>query len=379
MVTCLPLFFAPGPYDGRMIWRVIAIGMLALTATGADAASISRQQVDEHVAPVLRNRTVGCLVIGVVDREGPRVYGFGRATDAKDSPPPDGKTVFEIGSITKTFTATLLADMVQKGEVRLDQPVRELLPADVTLPTRDGVEITLLHLSSQTSGLPRMPDNFDRMDPFDPYANYTPRLMYESLARLKLESRPGERFEYSNLGVGLLGHALARRAGKSFDELIAERIATPLDMPDTREALSESMRKRLTPGHNVLGVFQGEWNFEALAGAGAICSTADDMLKYLAAETGLSKTPLEGAMKLTRSPRADAGGIGDGMRIGLGWFITPKHGVCWHNGQTGGYRGFAAFAPKQQVGVVVLCNTATFGIDDVGFNLMRIAVGERGD
>src|SRR5207249_49540 len=131
--------------------------------------------------------------------------------------------------------------MVQRGEVCLDQPVGELLPASVKVPSKDGVAITLLHLTTQTSALPRMPDNFDPADGANPYADYTPEKLYQCLATIELSRKPGEKYDYSNLGVGLLGHALSLKAGRSYESLLIERIFRPLGMKETKITLDDDM------------------------------------------------------------------------------------------------------------------------------------------
>src|SRR6185436_19393048 len=162
---------------------------------------------DAAAAPIAKSFLVKGCVIGVINETGRQVYGYGLTTDGGVR--PDGKTVYEIGSISKTFTATLLALMVKDGTVRLDESVQELLPAGVQMPVKDDVSITLEHLTTHMSGLPRLPENWDPADINNPYADYGTKNLYEGLASLKLTREPNKEYEYSNLAVGLLGHALA--------------------------------------------------------------------------------------------------------------------------------------------------------------------------
>jgi CubicO group peptidase (beta-lactamase class C family) len=243
--------------------------------------------------------------------------------------------------------------------------VAKFLPASVKVPERDGRKITLLDLSNQVSGLPRMPDNFKPADMGDPYVDYGPALMYEFLAKVQLARGIGEKYEYSNLGVGLLGHALALKAGLSYEELVRTRVLEPLGMNDTAMNLPDRLKARLAPGSGPNLSPVKNWNFDALAGAGALRSTARDMLKFLSAAMGLRDTPLRAAFDLMLKAERPTGA--PDLTIGMGWHIWRKYGteIVWHNGGTGGYRSWAGFDPARKTAAVVLCNTS-FGVDDLG-------------
>ena len=343
------------------------IVLAALLVASTSVYAITKEQVDRIVEPAVKVAKLDRVAIGVIDANGRAVYGYGKVAT-------DGKTIFEIGSVSKVFTASLLADGVARGEVKLDQPVRELLPADVKVPSKDGVQITLLHLSEQTSGLPRLPDDFYPADPSNPYADYSPEKLYASLGLIELSRKPGEKFDYSNLGVGLLGHALAVHVKKTYEELLVERISKPLGMNDTMITLNAEQQKRLAKGHDPVGSEVPNWDFNSLAGCGGIRSTADDMLIFLAANLQLTDSPLAKAMKMTHERRADAGNLGD---IGMNWVIGRRTGARWHNGQTFGYHSFAGFVPDRKVGVVVLSNTGGGMVDTIGTQLVEAMLGER--
>ena len=344
-------------------FRKTAIG-LAIAA----AALFGAQDLGE-LKTLLLNRTgenhkaVG-ISVGLVDATGERFLAAG-ATVPGGSVAPDADTVFEIGSITKVFTSLVLADMVVKGEVKLEDPVAKLLPPGIKVPERDGRQITLIDLSNQVSGLPRMPDNFKPADMGDPYIDYGPAQMYEFLAKVQLARGIGEKYEYSNLGVGLLGHALALKAGMSYEELVRKRVLEPLGMTDTAIALPERLKARLATGTGPNLSPVKNWNFDAIAGAGALRSTARDMLKFLTAAAGLRETPLRGAFDLMLKTERPTG-VAD-LTIGMAWHIWRKSGteIVWHNGGTGGYRSWAGFDPIKKAAAVVLCNTS-FGVDDLG-------------
>ena len=217
------------------------------------AIPVSGQTTDE-IRGLLVNRideakkAVG-IVVGTVDEKGRNVISYGRF-DQNDPRTPDGNTVFEIGSITKVFTSLVLAEMVERGEVKLDDPVAKYLPDTVKMPGRNGREITLRDLSMQVSGLPSLPTNFKPADPDNPYVDYDAAKLYEFLSSYKLRRDPGEKYEYSNLAVGLLGTALSRRDGMSYGEMVRKRILDPLGMHETFVALSERQKKDLAPGHD---------------------------------------------------------------------------------------------------------------------------------
>ena len=255
-----------------------------------------------ELRPLLLNRTDEAhkalgIVVGLVDATGERFIASG-VTAPGGTVAPDADTVFEIGSITKVFTSLVLADMVVRGEVKLEDPVAKFLPQTVRVPSRGGREITLLDLSNQVSGLPRLPDNLKPADQNDPYADYGPAKLYEFLSGYTLTRDIGEKYEYSNLGVGLLGQALALKAGLSYEELVRRRVLEPLGMTDTTITLTEAQKKRLAAGSNPSLRPVGNWRFDALAGAGALLSTSRDMLKLLTAAMGLRETPLQRAFDL---------------------------------------------------------------------------------
>ena len=328
----------------------------------------------DQVQQILSNRidvekqAVG-IVVGLIDASGKQVIGHGSIRGSEPPQKPDGDTVFEIGSVSKVFTSLLLADMVVKGEVALNDPVSKYLPKTVAMPARGGSEITLLNLSTHTSALPRMPTNLAPTDPENPYADYTAEMMYSFLSEYKLTWDIGTRCEYSNLGAGLLGHVLALRAGTDFDTLVSTRIAKPLGMTSTSIALTKDMQTRLAIGHDVSLTKAKNWDLPTLAGAGAIRSTVTDMLLFVEANMGKKKTSLEAAMTEQQITRNAAGQ--PNLSMALGWHKLSQFGgdVVWHNGQTGGYHSFVGFDAKRGVGVVVLTNTAT-DIDDIGLHLL---------
>ncbi len=345
---------------------VLTLMLPSAVAVGGDwnadeIREILVERIDEH------GKGVG-IVAGLIDEQGRTVVSHGKLGHDDDRE-LDGKTVFEIGSVSKVFTATLLADAVLRDKVGLDDPVQTLLPDSVRVPTRDDTAITLYHLATHTSGLIRMPTNFAPADPTNPFADYTVEQMYEFLSGTELTAAPGENATYSNYGTGLLGHALALQAGSDYETLVRKRIAGPLKMKETRITLPPKLAKRLAQGHDAALEPAANWDIPTLAGAGALRSTVDDMLRFLAANLGLTKSPISDALQETHLQREEFGG--PQMHIGLGWLIRQEHDrtIHFHNGGTGGYHSFVGFDKEHKLGVVVLSNS-TNDIDDIGFHLL---------
>lgn len=307
------------------------------------------------------------IIVGMLHAGRARVIAAGKAGPGS-VPALNGDTVFEIGSATKVFTAAVLADMVGRGEVRLNDPAAKYLPATVRVPARNNRQITLLDLATHTSGLPRLPANLNPKEPANPYADYTVEQMYAFLSGYELTRDIGEQFEYSNLGMGLLGHLLALKAGMGYEALVTRRILEPLQMKDTVIILRPDLRSRLAAGHDSAGRPAANWDLPALAGAGALRSTMNDMLKFLAANLA-GTGPLTTALQLTHESRRSIG-TPDGS-IGLGWLLRRgfEREIVWHNGGTGGYHSFIGFDPRTGDGVVILHNSAA-SIDDIGFHLI---------
>jgi serine-type D-Ala-D-Ala carboxypeptidase/endopeptidase len=361
--------------DNAFSLRAALVAVFILAGLGAAAVLVRAQaSADQDLTSVLRQRLGSHpgagIVVGLLDEHGVRSYqAAGRASEARPFDARPETEVFEIGSVSKVFTATILAEMVRKGDVRLDDPVSTYLPASVRMPERNGKPITLLALATHTSGLPRLPDNLKPGNPDNPYADYSVQQLYEFLSRHQLARDVGERYEYSNLGVGLLGHVLALRAGKGYEALLLERVTRSLGMKDTAITLGPGLLKRLAAGHAATGYAAGNWDIPTLAGAGAIRSTAADMLTFLAAQLAAPDGPLGPAMADTHLARATADR--PGMETGLAWVIRTSGDarVLWHNGGTGGYHSFVGFNPKRHTAVVVLHNSA-MSIDDIGFHLL---------
>src|SRR5262245_61207564 len=316
-------------------------------SAGEERATPLPELAKRYFQPLVEHQWAQGLVVGVIDERGTHVFGFGRKGE-KQPAVPDGDTVFEIGSITKVFTGTLLADMAERGLVNIDDPVNKLLPETIGRLECGGREMRLVDLATHTSGLPRLPSNLDLTDLSDPYAKYTaddlleflkqhaqPSLTKSLAASLKglFGTQSSQGWQYSNLGVGLLGNLLERKASQPYEELVVQRICRPLHMDSTRLTLDDSMAARLIGGHDADGNAVKNWQFGCLAPCGGLHSTANDMLKLLAADLDMTETPLKSALAKMQQPHFT---VKPELEMGLNWLIL-KGDIVFHDGMTGGY------------------------------------------
>ena len=337
-------------------------GLLSVTGLMWQADSLERLVLER----VERGGSTG-LAVAEVTLGGVRFAQAGKRR-GEESERIDSISVFEIGSVSKVLTTTLLAEMVGRGEVALEDPVERYLPASVRMPEYNGRKITLLDLATATSGLPRIPD-LEPPDPANPYAHFGAKELYAWLSGYTLTREPGLTYEYSNLGMGLLGHALALKAGKPYQQLVRERMLQPLGMTETRIVLTEDLRARLVSGHGSDLQPAANWDFDALAGAGGWRSTARDMARLVTAMLHPPAGTLGAAIALTVKPRRETGR--PNLRIGLGWHILQRGSrrILWHNGETAGYYSWVGFDVEAGRGAVVLSGSA-LEIDDIGLHLV---------
>jgi CubicO group peptidase (beta-lactamase class C family) len=321
-------------------------------------AVLNRDLEQELGSGLLAPNTSSGVTVGVLRDGVRRVFAYGAAT-------PD--SIFEIGSVTKTFTGLILAQMIEQKRVQLDTPVRELLPKS-TVAKPEGREITLLDLVIHRSGLPRMPDDFHPSDPSNPYSDYRVANLYEFIGTRGVQRPANAPFSYSNLGLGLLGQALAESAREPYARLLEEQVTAPLGLNNTVVSLSPQQRTRFIQGHTADHRDAHAWDAGALAGAGAIHSTADDLLTYLDAHLHPEKIvagatasstarTLPAAIALSHKVRDD---VEPGLHIAFAWLVDAS-GIYWHNGETGGYTSFVFFDPSRDAAAVVLVNMSSGG------------------
>ncbi|MEM0961913.1 MAG: serine hydrolase domain-containing protein [Bacteroidota bacterium] len=354
--------------------RLLFVFSLLLTMSTSGQAQTAA--LDSLVQAYADQYNLPSLVLGL-SINGERTFvGVGESNGAA----PDLHTIYEIGSITKVVTALALADAVGRGEVTLDTPVRGLLPEGAMVAQHESGPILLRHLTTHTSGLPRIPMEMTLTEDFDmadPYARYDTDALYQTLSTPRAEAAPDARVAYSNLAVGLLGHALAHQAGTTYADLVATRILGPLGMMDTFVEIPDGLDVRFATPHDAAGDPTPPWTLlDATAGAGALRSTASDLLTL--GEAALdSSSVLADAFALSMVPRADAG---SGQEVGLGWFLQSVPGqedqtLIFHSGGTGGSRSTLAVIPESGIVVSALTNrSVAAGVDGLLISvLMQLA------
>ena len=357
--------------------RCLVLWMTCCVSHGAAVAARAEEsfslRIERLVKPYLDNDIMVGATIGVLSGGKKDILGFGRL-DRSDERQPDGDTIYEIGSVSKVFTGVLFADAVTREVGRLDQPAQEWLPRNVKMPRYGERAITLRDLATHVSGLPRLPDNLQLTNAQNPYAAYTVTDLYDFLSGHQLRRAAGETVEYSNLGVGLLGHLVAHQQHTSYEALLRERIAEPLGMESTTIVLDDSERARLAIPHTADGAASINWDLPALPGAGAIRSTAADMLHFAAANLAPPTNELGRAIELAWQVHQQPTAAG-GHAIGLGWHVALDGQTRWHNGQTGGYHAMLLVNRAMDAAVVVLANTATSEVDRLAEDVMRTVAG----
>lgn len=335
----------------------------------ADPEGPHREAVAAAVQPYLDAELVGGVAIGLIDAGRREIYGFGKGLGGA---PPNGASLFEIGSITKVYTGLLLADAIQRREIDLEAPVADYLPPGVSLPTRDKIAITIRHLALHTAGLPPLPPSSDSLPPGNPFGGYDEEALYRDLGRTQLAFPPGTRILFSNYGSGLLGFAIGKQLGIGYRQALEARILAPLGLRDTYLVVPAAAAARRIVGTDDELTAVPHWTWDALAGAGALVSTVRDQLSLLEAEldaaAGGRSLPLRNALRLTQEPQLAPEST---ENVGLGWMIDAE-GRYWHTGGTAGFRAYVAFDPKNRRGVVVLASTASPLVDRLGRSLFGL-------
>ena len=327
-------------------------------------------RVDSLVRPYIQQRNTAGVCIAVIKDGKVQKYSYGETKLGEKTLPDADQTLFEIGSISKTFTAILLADEVTKGKMQLNDPIDKYLPDSIGKMRFKDAPITLQTLSNHTSGFPGLPANFFQKGDNEekPYQNYDEKRMFSYLKNFKPYREVGVNYEYSNFAVGLLGTILARQNQTSYEQLIVDKICQPLQMKNTKISLQSTDNQHFAQGYDENGKVTSAWDMNTLAGAGGIRSTVNDLVKYVMANMTAAPKELQEAINLTHKTTFNK----DKNVIGLGWVLPSKtnSNLYFHNGGTGGFRSFAGFDKERQIGIVILSN-ATESVDGIGFGLLK--------
>jgi D-alanyl-D-alanine-carboxypeptidase/D-alanyl-D-alanine-endopeptidase len=321
------------------------------------------ERVEQRIQEYISACGYSTMFVGLVDGDDIRTLSYGKMANNKAA---DESTQFEIGSLTQTFTALLLARDIGAGKLTPNTPIATLLPG-FHIASRNGKFITVENLATQRSGLPWLPSNFSPASLDVPYRDYGDKELRKFFAAFSLTRDPGETYEDSTLGIGTLGFALSQSSG-SFEQRVTREILTPLGMLQTRFA-PRAWDRVEAPGHSADKEPARDWQWDVLAPAGTMVSSGGDMLTYLRANMGIGRSPLYPAMQLAQQARADS--MPDN-RIGLVWMTQHRSGtdVIWHHGITAGYASFLGFTGDRRRGVIILASAAR-SVDDFGFAILR--------
>jgi len=332
---------------------------LALVAGNAHAMTDAelRKVVDQRLHG---DRTGACMAVAVIEKDA--VARTFACADDKDAARIDAKSAFEIGSVSKTMTAALLAELIGQGEASLDDPLADYLPTGTKLPVFEGKKILLRHVVTHTSGLPALPARLGATDMNDPYVNLTEDALLASLGDVTLSAAPGTKFEYSNFASMVLSYAVARRAGEDYETLIRQQLFVPLKM-DNAHIKQVPIGVRAAQGHSPNGKAVPAWNFSTnLAGVGGVRATLEDMVNYVRGELGTPETSITPALKLSQHQ------VSKTPPMAMNWMLMPVAGrtVHVHEGGTGGFSSFVAFDNARRRGVVILSDTTWNSLGSLG-------------
>lgn len=336
----------------------------AVNALDAEQLSAEQTELIHQYSQDFPNDTE--LSIAFIDGERVSYYGIIRKNDSlfyQDN----YKSVFEIGSVSKVFTSTLLAKLVVSESIKLDQSINHLSPVSLGNPEK----ITLKELANHTSGLPRLPSNLNLffVDQSNPYKDYGAKKLESYLSsNFSLASSPGEKYAYSNLGTGLLGYLLSIKTGKSYETLLQEMITEVYTMPSTT-TIEDAVKDRLVNGLNASGKVTSNWDMNVLVGAGGILSTVEDLSQFALAQFDSSNE----ALQLTQKENFR---VNENMQMGLGWHILDRqeNKWLWHNGGTGGYSSSFTLNKTEKKGVIILSNVSAFNLNNRNIDQLCFAL-----
>ncbi len=339
---------------------------LAVFASGSYAAGLIETQESLQTSlqkRLLNDRTGVCMTVAIIAEKTIKATACADPTSPKLSAMLNDNTSFEIGSITKTMTATLLADLIERGQMNLDSPLADYLPVGTNVPSFEGKLILLRHVVTHTSGLPALPPDFMPTNANDPYANLTEKSLLASIGKVTLKQAPGETQSYSNFAMMLLSLAIANKAGMTYEALLQERIFKPLGMAGAYITDANKPKQVAAAiGHLPTKAVTAPWTLPVnLAGVGGVRATLPDMILYAKAQLGMIKFETNAGVDLSKSilKTQDKIPVKNGRPMGMNWSFQPsKTGeVMFHGGGTGGFSAELVIDKKAHRAVVVLADT----------------------
>lgn len=331
-------------------------------------ATLFEIQIDSIVKKYHENNSVCGLSIAVYDGTNTKYYNYGETARGKNEL-PNSKTIYEIGSVSKVFTGILLANAVTEKKVSANDPLKKHLGDTYKNLSYKGKSIELVHLSNHTSRIQRIPADLTQQagyNPSNPYKHYTKDMLLKYISTLSIDTFPGTKNEYSNLGAALLAVILEKVYNTTYEELIKEKITSPLKMSDTKMNLNEEENKRFAEGHNSYGQATDKWDLGAFTGAGGLRSTSEDMMRFVK----INLTDTVPAVKLSHYSTFNNGRD----NVGMAWQLTTtKKGneLIWHNGMTQGFSSFCGFIKSKNSGVVVL-NNSGIPCDQIAIGILKM-------
>ncbi len=339
------------------------LSFVAVALSSASASAMSDNELRAALEQRFKgDRTGACVAAAVID-SGSTAIAYVCA-DSKSQRSYNDHTAFEIGSVTKTMTAALLAELIARGEVTLDDPISKLLPPGTIVPSFNGQQITIGNIVTHTSGLPTFASQWRVADFSNPFLKVTERDLLIALATTQLTRSPGAQWEYSNFAMMVLSYALAKRSGKDYETLLHERLLVPLGMSGTY-ITKRPPQVRLAQGHLSNGKTTVPWDFQIdLAGFGGVRATLRDMIRYLEGELGTRESAITFALARTQQQVVKI----DGHTMGMNWILSTLNGrpVVAHDGATGGYSSLLAFDREAKRALVLLSDTALSSLGGFG-------------
>lgn len=324
--------------------------------------------VDSLVRAYLSDPATAGLSIAVVKNGQETYYHYGEVKKGSGQL-PGNNSLYEIGSVTKTFTGILLAKAIEEHKVSAGDDIRQYLPPSCSKLAYKQTPVTLVQLANHTAGIPRIPDNLTRQkafDPSDPYRNYTKDMLFADLAKLRLKRMPGTVADYSNSGMALLGIILSDVYGKSYDALVKEKITGPLHMLTTGNDVPVERLNDFCFGYDEKGKQTSHWNFADMSPAGGLRSTPEDMMRYLRANLDAE----DSAINTSHAPTFRSNNYNG---VGMAWQLQQNLSgdeLVWHNGGTYGFSSFLAFMKSRNCGILILGNCGK-SVDGLAIQLLK--------